>query len=143
MENVSGELAAVIQDINQSLPERKLISLIERTNLSADMKALLADVAKITIKVGTKVLAIGRKILSFVLDLVRAFPTVTLGVLAALVITALIGAIPLFGGFLATALGSLLLALGIGAGALHDFLSPNLSERIDRLVHSMTGLAEV
>lgn len=143
MENVSGELAAVIQDINQSLPERKLISLIERTNLSADMKALLADLAKITIKVGTKLLAIGRKILSFVLDLVRAFPTVTLGVLAALVITALIGAIPLLGGLLASVLGSLLLALGVGVGALNDFLSPSLSERIDRLVNSMNCLAEV
>ena len=30
---------AVIKDINMSLPERKLNQLIERTNLSADLKA--------------------------------------------------------------------------------------------------------
>ena len=140
---MSADVDAVIKDINSSLPERKLVALIERTNLSADMKALLSDLARVTVKIGAKILAIGRKILTFVLELVRAFPTVTLGILAALVITALIGAIPLFGGFLASALGSLLLALGIGAGALNDFLSPSLSERIDRLVGSMSALTEI
>lgn len=140
---MSADVDAVIKDINSSLPERKLVALIERTNLSADMKALLSDLARVTVKIGAKVLAIGRKILTFVLELVRAFPTVTLGILAALVITALIGAIPLFGGLLASALGSLLLALGIGAGALNDFLSPSLSERIDRLVGSMSALTEI
>lgn len=140
---MSADVDAVIKDINSSLPERKLVALIERTNLSADMKALLSDLARVTVKIGAKILAIGRKILTFVLELIRAFPTVTLGILAALVITALIGAIPLFGGLLASALGSLLLALGIGAGALNDFLSPSLSERIDRLVGSMSALTEI
>lgn len=137
------DVDAVIKDINSSLPERKLVALIERTNLSADMKALLSDIARVTVKVGAKVLAIGRKILTFALELVRVFPTVTLGILAALVITALIGAVPVFGGLLASALGSLLLALGIGAGALNDFLSPSLSERIDRLVGSMSALTDI
>jgi hypothetical protein len=34
---------AVIKDINMSLPERKINQLIERTNLSADLKATMAD----------------------------------------------------------------------------------------------------
>lgn len=137
------EIDLAINEINSSLPERKLIALIERTTLSADMKALLADIARITVKVGSKVLAIGRKILSFVLDLVRAFPSVTLGVLAALVITALIAAIPIFGGLLASALSALLLALGFSAGALNDFLSPKLNDRIDQLVNSLSALTGV
>lgn len=135
------EIDLAIKEVNSSLPERKLVALLERTALSADMKALLVDVAKITVRVGAKILAIGRKILSFVLDLVKAFPSVTLGVLAALVITALIAAIPIFGGILASALSALLLALGFSAGALNDFLSPKLNDRIDQLVNSISALA--
>lgn len=135
------EIDLAIKEVNSSLPERKLVALLERTALSADMKALLVDVAKITVRVGAKILAIGRKILSFVLELVKAFPSVTLGVLAALVITALIAAIPIFGGILASALSALLLALGFSAGALNDFLSPKLNDRIDQLVNSISALA--
>lgn len=137
------ELDVAIKEVNASLPERKLIALIERTALSADVKALLSDLAKITVKVGGKVLAIGRKILSVVFELVKAFPTVTLGILAALVITSLIGAIPIFGGVLAAALSSLLLVLGVSAGAINDFLSDKLGERIDALLSSLSALAEV
>ena len=44
-----------------SLPERKLNQLIERTNLSADLKATMADIAHVTIKVGGKVLRLDVK----------------------------------------------------------------------------------
>lgn len=132
----------VIKDVNTSLPERKLTQLIERTNMSADMKALLVDVSRITVKVAGKVIAIGRKILSFIFDLVKTFPTVTLGVIAALVISALIAGIPLFGPPLAAFLSPLLLALGIAAGALNDFLSNDLDARISDLVGSFGALVE-
>jgi hypothetical protein len=118
---MNAELQAVIKDVNASLPERKLIALIERTNLSADAKALMIDMARITVKVGGKILAIGRKLLSFVFDLIKAFPTITIGTITALVLTSMIAGIPIFGGALAAALGSLLLILGIGAGVLNDF----------------------
>lgn len=139
---MSVTLEAVIKDVNASLPERKLIELIERTSLSADLKALLADVAKITVNVGGKILAIGRKVLAFALELIKAFPAVTLGVIAALIISSLIAAIPLFGGVLAAALSSLLLILGISAGALKDFTSEKLDERIEALVNSLSALTE-
>ncbi|AZQ67942.1 hypothetical protein EF888_12825 [Silicimonas algicola] len=140
---MSATIDAVIKDINASLPERKLIGLIERTNLSADLKALLADLAKITVQLGGKLVAIGRKILAFAFDLIKAFPTVTLGIIAALVISSLIAAIPLFGGVLAAALSSLLLVLGISTGALKDFTSDKLGARIESLVNSFSALAEI
>ena len=34
----------VIRDINMSLPERKLNQLLERTSLSADVKAIMSDI---------------------------------------------------------------------------------------------------
>ena len=134
---------AVIKDINMSLPERKLLQLIERTQLSADLKAILSDLVKVTVKVGSKILAIGRKILTFVLDLVKTFPAIAMGTIAALVITAVVGAIPVFGAAIAAFLGPILLALGITAGALKDFTNDKLSERISALVDSFRVLVEV
>jgi hypothetical protein len=135
-------LSAAILDINSSLPERKLNALIERTNLSADMKALLSDLTKLTVKVGGKILAVGRKIIGFCIDLIKAFPTVTLGIVMALVITSLLASIPILG-LLAAPLGSLLLLLGVSAGALKDFTSDKLSDRIDALVVSFSALGKV
>ena len=140
---MSNTLDVLIHDVNASLPERKLVELVERTRLSADMKAILCDLARITVRVGSRVLAVGRKILAFVFDLIKVFPTVTLGVLCALVLTSLIAAIPLMGGTLAAMLGGILMVMGVSAGAINDFLSDKLKERIDALVDSFGALVDV
>lgn len=133
----------VIKDTNMSLPERKLNQLLERTSLSADVKAIMSDIMHITIKVGGKVLAIGRKILTFVLDLVKTFPAIAMGTIAALVITAVVGAVPIIGAPLAAFVGPILLAIGITAGALKDFTNDKLQDRITNLVESFKVLVEL
>lgn len=140
---MSIELATIAKDVNRSLPERKIVALIERTNLSADMKALLHDLTKITVKVGSTILAIGRKILTFVFDLLKAFPAMAFGVLVALVLTALVGAIPIIGAAVASFLSGILLLLGMGAGAVKDLSNPNINEKINDLVGSFSALIEV
>jgi hypothetical protein len=107
------------------------------------MKALLSDITTITAKVAGKIISIGRKILTVVFDLIKLFPAITIGVIAALVLTAIISAIPLVGGVLAGALSSILLLLGIGKGALTDLSSPDLNERIQNFVNSLSALKEV
>ena len=131
-----------IKEANSSLPARKLKDLIERTNLSADMKALLTDISTITMKVAGKLITIGRKILTIVFDLIRVFPAITVGVIAALVLTSIIASIPLVGGALAGALSSILLLLGIGKGALTDLSNPALNDRIESFVNSLSALKE-
>ena len=133
----------VIKDINMSLPERKLKQLIERTSLSADVKAIMSDIIPVTIKVGGKVLAIGRKILTFVLDLVKTFPAIAMGTIAALVITAVVGAVPFIGAPLAAFVGPMLLAIGVTAGALKDFTNDKLQDRITALIDSFKVLVEL
>lgn len=140
---MSPELATIAKDVNGSLPERKIIALIDRTNLSADMKALLHDLTKITVKVGSTILAIGRKILTFVFDLLKAFPAMAFGVLVALVLTALVGSIPIIGAALASVFSGILLLLGMGAGAVKDLSNPSINEKIDTLVGSFSALLEV
>lgn len=133
----------VIKDINMSLPERKLNQLLERTSLSADVKAIMSDIMHITIKVGGKVLAIGRKILTFVLDLVKTFPAIAMGTITALVITAVVGSVPIIGAPLAAFVGPILLAIGVTAGALKDFTNDKLQDRITNLVESFKVLVEL
>ena len=133
----------VIRDINMSLPERKLNQLLERTSLSADVKAIMSDIMHLTIKVGGKVLAIGRKILTFVLDLVKTFPAIAMGTIAALVITAVVGSVPIIGAPLAAFVGPILLAIGVTAGALKDFTNDQLQDRITNLVESFKVLVEL
>ena len=137
------ELDAVFKDVNSSLPQRKIVQLIERTNLSADMKALLSDLARLTIKIGGKILAIGRKILTFIFDVVKLLPGITLGVLAAIVISSIIGAIPIIGAVLAAFLSPILLAAGISLGALKDMTNDKLGEKLDKLIGSFSLLKEV
>ena len=135
-------IEVAIKKANSALPVRKINSLIERTNLSADMKALLCDIATITTKVAGKIISIGRMILTVVLDLIKLFPAVTIGVIAALIITSVIAAIPVFGGLLAAGLNSILLLIGVGKGALIDLSNPALNDRIDSFVASISALGE-
>lgn len=142
---MSATLDQLVREVNASPPERKLVELIERTNLSADLKALLCDLARITVRVGGKVLAIGRRILAFALDLIRAFPAMAMGAIVALVVSSLIANIPIpvINKMLAAILGPLLLAMGIGMGALQDMASPGFGERVGALVDSFRVLIEV
>ena len=139
---MTNNIQIAIKEANTSLPQRKLDELIERTNLSADMKALLSDIAKITVKVTGKIISIGRKVLSVVFEFVKLFPGITLGVIAALVITAIIASVPVIGGVLAGALSSILLLIGVGKGALLDLTNSSLNQKIDNFIASIAALKD-
>ena len=140
---MSDAFDTLLREVNASPPERKLVELIERTNLSADLKAILCDLARITIRIGGKVVAIGRRILAFALDLIRAFPAMAMGAVVALVLSSLVEAmipIPKLDKLIAGILTPLLLAIGIGMGALQDMSSPGFSARVGDLVESFRAL---
>ena len=83
----------------------------------------------------------GRKILSFIFDLVARFPNTTFGAIAAYVITALLASVPFLGPVLGVFVGPLLLALGIGAGALADLKERAFVARVERLEQDFNKLA--
>lgn len=119
--------------INDSLPLRKLKDLIERLSISADAKALLMDVARLTVKAGQFVLNIGRKILTVAFEIVQRFPRTVFGVIIAFIVTALIASIPFLGGLLAPVVGPLMLAFGVTTGALHDMRDAGWTSRVREL----------
>lgn len=121
---------------------RKLKEMVDRTSLSADMKALLIDVAGITVKVGNAIVAIGRSIVSIALWLSENTPFTALGVALALVLTTIIGAVPLIGGVLVLALNKLLLLAGLTLGAIHDIRQNAMKSALDRVAEQFAALNE-
>ena len=120
-----------LERVRTSPPLRKAKDFIDRTNLSADMKALLYDIAKFTIKVGEVVVAIGRRVLDIAKRLIKKFPNMTLGVVVAVALTTLLGiaAWPLIGGLLS----KLLVLLGLAAGAVMDIRQGALKHEMDEV----------
>ncbi|HEX8555879.1 MAG TPA: hypothetical protein VF695_14330 [Sphingomonas sp.] len=112
------------------LARRDLTIAIDRLTVSADAKVILTQLSDLSVTVGDKVIAIGRRILSFVLHAVKTYPNTSFGLVIGIVMTLLIGSMALIGGLLAPILGPLLMALGIGVGALADIRNSGLRDRI-------------
>lgn len=114
---------------------------IESMAISADAKAILVDIADTTIEIGGKLVQAGRKILSFVFDMVQRFPNTTFGALVGFVLTALVASVPILGPVLGALVGPLLQALGIGMGALADMKGDRaFAARVDRLEREFNAL---
>ena len=82
-------------------PERAVRSYIERQNISADQKAKywekLKVLAQAALQVGKNVIFVGRKILDFVLHLLKSYPNLAIGLALGAVFGSLIAGIPLIG----------------------------------------------
>ncbi|WP_426038002.1 hypothetical protein [Brevundimonas sp. DC300-4] len=112
---------------------------IEGLAISADLKALLASLLDTTIEIGGKLVDLGARIVAFVLEFARAYPGVAFGVAAALVLSFLIGAIPVVGPLLTPFLTPLLLIIGIGLGALDDLTDGGMLVRLKGLQGQLNG----
>ena len=113
---------------------RELTRRLDDLPISADAKAILADLARITVRVGSQIVAIGRRIIGFALSVVATFPSMSFGVIVALMLSALVAAIPLLGTVLGPILTPLLVAFGLTQGALNDARRPDFQVRVDRIV---------
>lgn len=82
-------------------PESAVRRYVEKQDISADQKAKfwkkLQTFAQATIRIGSKIFRIGRKIFDFILHLVKLYPNLTIGLAFGAVIAALISAIPVIG----------------------------------------------
>lgn len=141
----SNDLESVLKVIDESLPLRKIEEILDRTDLSADAKSVVLDVAHCTIVVGDRIITLGRKLVSFAIELAKTIPNTLLGVALALVITSLVAGIPIIGVLLAGFLKSILLIFGLTQGVLADMRSGEIGTRIESLVAQfspMKGLTQ-
>ena len=117
--------------------DRQIETFIDRLDISADAKANLASFAKVTLKVGCEVVRIGRKIVDVLFSFLRNFPGIGFGAVFAVVITTLLGAIPLLGAILGPLASTLLIAFG----GYVDLKNPAFSARLDAFVEELRPLA--
>lgn len=122
-----GEMAIsfeeAMQQVNAAPSLRKIKNYLDNSNMSADMKAILYDIAGFSIKVGQTVIAVGRRIFEIASGLVVKFPNFTLSTLVAVVIGVVLngalGGLPVIGA-LAVFFSKLLVLLGMAKGAIDD-----------------------
>jgi hypothetical protein len=115
------EKAILLTELNQTAPMRQIEGAIEKLSISADAKALLLDMSRVTMKVGQAVLSLGKAVLTFVLDILKKFPNTAFGMVIGVTVAILVGGIPLVGAVLGPLLGKLVTVLGLTMGAIADF----------------------
>lgn len=126
--SVTSEVLSMIAELDYS--DGKMKAVIERLDISADAKSLIFAIAKTTIRVGSTIVKIGRKIIDCILNVFEEFPNAGFGVIFGATLGFLIGAIPVIG----VALGSLavpvLTGMGLTLGLKQDIQDRALVNRV-------------
>ncbi len=112
------------------LAEHEIQSVINNLTVSADVKALLFKMSKVTIKVGDFVLKIGLKILEFVCTIYKQYPNATFGLIFGAIAGLLISSIPIIGFILGAIVTPIAMALGLLLGANEDLRDRELERKI-------------
>jgi hypothetical protein len=132
-----------ITTFNTGISKRSdLTRSIEQLRVSADAKAILVNVLDTSLRVGRRVLALGRKILDAVFYLARTYPQTTFGGIVACVLSLLITSIPIVGVLLGPILTPVFIAFGLGAGAVNDMRDHALKSRLRILEDELSLLKE-
>lgn len=122
------------------LSEEALKKRLDKLSISADMKSILFTIAKTTIKVGTVVVKLGRKILDIVIKVLADFPMATTGAIFGAILGQLIATVPVIGFVFGPFVGPLSIALGFAMGGLQDFSNKSLAQRVAASVSSFDNL---
>jgi tetrahydromethanopterin S-methyltransferase subunit B len=139
--DVSTSFSTIVSEFEKVPSLRFLRDRIDRLPISADAKSLLMDLTSLTLEVGGKVLAFGRKLIVFALELASKFQNVIFGVIIGLILSAVLATIPILGPAIAALLSPIMVALGIAMGAVEDFKDMSVKREIDALKQRMTILA--
>ena len=134
--------------VNSSPTLRKIKSQIDNTELSADMKAILYDIANVTVKIGESIILAGRRIFEIATALINKFPNLTIstlvGLVVATVISGTLGAITVAGvapfAGLAALLSKLVVLLGVGKGFIDDLRNNAAKVEMDRVAVQFNAL---
>jgi hypothetical protein len=127
----AAESEAEIRDLlSFDLSEISLRKRIDALAISADAKSVLFAIAKTTIRVGSMVLGIGRKIFDIVTGILADFPMATTGTIFGAVFGYLIASVPVVGFLFGPFVGVLAIAFGFAAGAMQDLGNMTLERRI-------------
>lgn len=103
---------------------------IDNLNISADAKALLYSFSKATIKVGERILKLGRKIIDFVVKIYQEYPSASFGLVFGAIVGFLVASIPIIGAVLGPIFFPISVALGLLKGVEEDLKDKGLLRKI-------------
>ncbi len=136
--DVNDEFIESMSDFEMS--DDKVKRLIDNLNVSADVKSLLYEFSKITIKAGEFVLKVGRKILDFICKLMDEYPSVTFGMVFGAIVGFLIASIPILGVVIGPVFTPIAIAFGLLSGLQEDLKDKNLAREIEKINASFSPL---
>lgn len=130
MPNLNESTLATLQ--REHATNQQLRAHIERLPVSAEVKVILFNLAKFTVRVGEAIVSLGKRILEIGLALANKYPNATMGLIVAALLASLIALVPVIGPFVAGFLGPLMAIYGLVDGFLTDLKSskPKLAEDI-------------
>ena len=111
--------------------------MIDNLNIPAEAKALLTEMLNFSIKVGTVVLEVGKKIIEVVKVVVKNFPNITAGIIIAVTLSVLVSCIPILGPLLGWICTPLFLLLGVGVGILKDYEHTDLGKALKEVLNTI------
>jgi len=101
------DIDALKEQFNLNFSAAEFRSIIDNLDIPAEAKALLTELLNFTIKAGTVVLEVGKKIIEVVKVLAKNFPNITAGMIIGVTLSFLVSCIPILGpllGFICTPL---------------------------------------
>jgi len=117
-----------IEKLNDSLLEKSNIEiLLDKLDLSADLKALLSYLLDFSINIGKKVFYIGIKILKTLYYFIKTFKGLSITFLLGSILAYLVVQIPLIGSYLV----NIVLAFTVGKG-IYEEMKGNVKEKFER-----------
>jgi hypothetical protein len=135
---------ALKEKFKLNFSEAEFKRIIDNLNIPAEAKVLLAELLDFSIKVGTVVLDIGKKIIEVVKALVKNFPHIAAGVIIAVTLSLLVSAIPFLGPPLSFLLTPLFLLVGVGTGILKDYEKTDLGKALKEVIDAIfVGLKKI
>ncbi len=138
--NLTGEEIKKLEDLNQTtVPEDFIIRGINNLKISAEAKAILAEIYGQSIKVGKSIVFIGKKVIEYVFYFSKKYPQTAIGVVIGAVIGMLVNSVPLVGWVLGSFITPLCVALGLAIGFWSDLKNDMLKREIDARINENFG----
>lgn len=118
--------------------------MIDNLDIPAEVRVLLTELLNFSIKVGTEVLEVGKKIIEVVKALAKNFPHITAGIIIAVVLSFLVSCIPVLGFLLSWICTPLFLLVGVGAGIWKEYENTDLGKALKEVMDTIfAGLKKI
>jgi len=114
--------------------------LIDKLDVSADIKSLLFSFSKATINAGEHIIKIGKKIIDVVFTMTKEFPAATFGIIFGAIVGFLVSSIPILGIVLGPIFTPIAMVIGLVGGLSEDIKDKNLVRKIKEATATFSPL---